>query len=161
VPFARNHAELSKAPPPLSLSRLYWSWAGGYKFLRVDMRATQGDSAASAWVIHLGSAACTPAASASSVPTACANPNRATVRLDNFDPTRDVIVADLGALLARSNVRRNQPKTAAGCMSADNDADCGGLFASLGLPHSASTGADTPKFFRVEKGGVARVGVSR
>jgi hypothetical protein len=68
------------------------------------------------------------------------------------------VTADLGAMLARSDVRKNQPQTAAGCMSADSDADCGGLFAALGLPHSSSTGADAPKFFRSERGSGARVG---
>ncbi|MBL0940052.1 MAG: metallo-mystery pair system four-Cys motif protein [Gemmatimonadaceae bacterium] len=148
VPFARNHGDLAAQPAPLSLSRLFWSWNGGYKFLRVDMRTTQGDSAATGWMVHLGSAGCTGEAGAKS-PKSCAQPNRADVRLSNFDPSRDVVIADLAALLSRSDVRRNQPQTAQGCMSAPNDADCGGLFASLGLSHPSSTGADTPPFFRV------------
>ncbi|MCZ8202996.1 MbnP family copper-binding protein [Gemmatimonas sp.] len=150
VPFARNHGDLAAQPAPLSLSRLFWSWNGGYKFLRVDLRAAQGDSAATGWVIHLGSTGCTGEAGAKS-PTSCAQPNRADVALAGFDPSRDVIVADLGALLARSDVRRNQPQTALGCMSAPGDSDCGGLFASLGLAHPAATGADTPRFFRVAR----------
>ncbi|GAB1344205.1 MbnP family copper-binding protein [Gemmatimonas sp.] len=154
VPFPRNHGDLAAQPAPLSLSRLFWSWNGGYKFLRVDMRASQGDSAATGWVIHLGSTGCSGAAGAKS-PTNCTQPNRADIALANFDPSRDVVVADLAALLSRSDVRRNQPQTALGCMSAPNDADCGGLFASLGLAHPASTGSDTPRFFRVGKGAAA------
>ena len=150
VPFARNHGDLAAQPAPLSLSRLFWSWNGGYKFLRVDMRATQGDSTATGWVIHLGSTGCTGEAGAKA-PTSCAQPNRADVVLADFDPSRDAIVADLAALLARSDVRRNQPQTALGCMSAPTDTDCGGLFASLGLPHPSATGADTPRFFRVAR----------
>jgi uncharacterized repeat protein (TIGR04052 family) len=150
VPFARNHGDLAAQPAPLSLSRLFWSWNGGYKFLRVDMRASQGDSAATGWVIHLGSTGCSGAAGAKA-PTKCTQPNRADVALSNFDPSRDVVVADLAALLSRSDVRRNQPQTALGCMSAPNDTDCGGLFASLGLAHPAGTGSDTPRFFRVGK----------
>jgi uncharacterized repeat protein (TIGR04052 family) len=151
VPFTRNHGELAQQAPPLSLSRLFWSWAGGYKFLRVDLRATAADSAATPWMIHLGSTGCTPAPGAQS-PTSCSHPNRATVTLAGFNPARDVVVADLGALLARADVRRNQPKTAAGCMAADTDDDCGALFASLGIPHRASTGTGTPAFFRVQVG---------
>ncbi len=150
VPFARNHGDLAAQAPPLSLSRLFWSWNGGYKFLRIDLRASHGDSAATGWVIHLGSTGCTGEAGAKA-PTTCAQPNRAEVRLPGFDPTRDVVVADLAALLARADVRRNQPQTAMGCMSAPNDADCGGLFASLGLSHPSATGADTPRFFRAER----------
>lgn len=161
VPMSRNHEDLAKAAPPLSLSALSWSWLAGRKFLRVDMRATAGDSAATPWVIHLGSTGCTKADSAATAPNQCLHPNRATVRLTDFDPDRDVVVADLGAMLARVDVRRNQPRTAAGCMSADSDADCGGLFASLGLPHASSTGPETPAFFRVMRGALPRVGVTR
>lgn len=156
VPFTRNHGDMTAQGAPLSLSRLFWSWNAGHKFLRIDMRATQGDSAATAWVVHLGSAGCTGASSAASAPTQCTNANRAQVQLANFDLTSDVVVADLAALLARADVRRNQPQTAAGCMSAPNDADCGGLFASLGLSHPSSTGADTPKFFRAAKASAVR-----
>jgi len=158
VPFNRNHLDVSQAPPPLSLSRLFWSWTGGYKFMRVDMRATAGDSAATPWVIHLGSTGCSPAANATTPVANCTNPNRARVALAGFDPSQDVVTADLAAMLARTDVRKNQPQTAAGCMSADSDSDCGGLFAALGLPHASSTGADSPKFFRAERGSGARVG---
>lgn len=160
VPFARNHGDLAAQTGPLSLSRLFWSWNGGYKFLRIDMRAAAGDSAATGWVIHLGSTGCTGEAGAKS-PTSCTNPNRADVRLNNFDPNTDVIVADLAALLARSDVRKNQPQTAMGCMSAPNDVDCGGLFASLGISHPHTTGADTPRFFRVAPSGGARASASQ
>jgi uncharacterized repeat protein (TIGR04052 family) len=155
VPFARNHADLSAQAPPLSLSRLFWSWNGGYKFLRVDMRATQADSAATAWVIHLGSTGCAGEAGAKA-PSRCAQPNRAEIRLTGFNPQEDVVVADLAALLARSDVRRNQPQTAMGCMSAPSDVDCGGLFAALGLSHPNGTGADSPAFFRREKASASR-----
>jgi uncharacterized repeat protein (TIGR04052 family) len=158
VPFKRNHLDVSQAPPPLSLSRLFWSWTGGYKFMRVDMRATAADSAATPWVIHLGSTGCSPAASATTPVAQCTQPNRSSVVLDRFDPARDIVTADLGVMLARTDVRKNQPQTAAGCMSADTDSDCGGLFASLGLPHRSSTGADSPRFFSVSRAGSTGVG---
>ena len=158
VPFERNHQDLASAPPPLSLSQLFWAWQSGHKFLRIDMRATAGDSAATPWVIHVGSAGCANPDPMAKSPAACSHPNRATVSLPGFDPKRDVVVADLAALLSRVDVRRNQPKTAAGCMSADTDSDCGGLFAALGLPHPSSTGTDTPQFFRVGRAGAVRVG---
>jgi hypothetical protein len=41
-------------------------------------------------------------------------------------------------------------------MSAPNDTDCGGLFASLGLSHPSGTGRDTPAFFRASKAGTVR-----
>jgi uncharacterized repeat protein (TIGR04052 family) len=150
VPFTRNHVDLATQSPPLSLSRLFWSWMGGYKFLRVDMRASHGDSAATPWVIHLGSTGCTSAPGEKAA-TTCTNGNRARISVTDFDPARDVIVADLAALLTASDVRRNQPQTAAGCMSAPNDEDCGGLFASLGLAHPAADPALARPFFRVDR----------
>jgi hypothetical protein len=111
-------------------------------------------------VIHLGSTGCTKTDSAATGPSSCAHPNRAVIALSGFDPKRDMVVADLAAILSRVDVRKNQPKTAAGCMSADNDSDCGGLFASLGLPHSSSTGTDTPRFFRGMRADAARIGAS-
>jgi uncharacterized repeat protein (TIGR04052 family) len=161
VPFSRNHEDLAKAPPPLSLSALAWSWMAGRKFMRVDMRATVADSAPTPWVIHLGSTGCRGSDSTAKNPTTCSHPNRANIALAAFDPKRDVIIADLAAILSRVDVRKNQPKTAAGCMSADSDADCGGLFASLGLPHASSTGGDTPQFFRAARAGAVRVGAMK
>jgi len=161
VPFARNHEDLASAPPPLSLSQLFWAWQSGHKFLRVDLRATAADSAATPWVIHLGSTGCTKATPTATGPASCAHPNRATVSLPGFDPATDVVIADLASLLSRADVRRNQPATAAGCMSADTDRDCGALFSSLGLTHSAGTGDDTPRFFRIAQRSAMSVGASK
>ena len=161
VPFARNHEDLASAPPPLSLSQLFWAWQSGHKFLRVDLRATAADSAATPWVIHLGSTGCTKATPTATGPAACAHPNRAIVSLPGFDPAKDVVIADLAALLSRADVRRNQPATAAGCMSADADRDCGAIFSSLGLPHPAGTGDDSPRFFRIGQRAPVSVGASK
>ncbi len=73
----------------------------------------------------------------------CGNPNRARITLVGFDPAKQTIVADLKALLSQSNVDANQPDTALGCMGASDDADCGPIFAALGL-----TGPQ--RFFRAE-----------
>jgi uncharacterized repeat protein (TIGR04052 family) len=159
VPFALNHADLATLPPPLSLTRLFWAWNSGHKFMRVDLRSTPatpvpGDTAGPrTWMIHLGSTNCTPSQSATTVPTACAHPNRATITLEGFDPDSTTIVADLAALLAGANVLENQAKTAPGCMSSQEDADCAPLFASLGLPH-AKLGETKPeqRFFRTVQG---------
>lgn len=36
VPFARNHGDPTLAPPPLSSTAMFWTWQGGYKFIRFD-----------------------------------------------------------------------------------------------------------------------------
>ncbi|MDZ7635033.1 MAG: metallo-mystery pair system four-Cys motif protein [Bacteroidales bacterium] len=54
VPFELNHRDLTQQPSPLSLSRMFWAWNSGYKFMRIDMKTDGGKS----WVLHLGSTEC-------------------------------------------------------------------------------------------------------
>ncbi len=144
VPFARNHADASTAPSPLNLSSMFWSWNGGYKFLRADFSSTGQPGGCN---IHLGSTGCN-GATATTPPTSCTAPNRPeyTVLLD---PATEVIVADLGLLVATTNVDVNQATTAPGCMSAPTDADCNQIFPRLSLAIGGIPAA-TQNFFRVE-----------
>jgi uncharacterized repeat protein (TIGR04052 family) len=176
VPFDLNHGDPTTAPSPLNLTAMFWSWQGGYKFLKLDMNtrglaaampsgghgssghgahrpAATGHGASShgsgsggkhdatGYALHLGSTQCA-AAGPTSKPTGCANPNRVDVRLPGFDLRRDVVVADLRAVLAGSNVDVNTPNTSPGCMSFPNDPDCMGVMQRLGAPYGgvASTG---------------------
>lgn len=159
VPFGLNHEDALLAHSPLNLSGLFWSWLAGYKFLRLDMAVAKGPG----FVVHLGSTACQPpgaptmgghgthghrgaGGAASQRPTACDNPNRPTVTFAAFDPDKDVIVADIAALLAATDVTVNQPDTALGCLASPTDRDCTGVMAAFGLP------SGTQSFFRVEAG---------
>lgn len=130
VPFEDNHLDLTTQPSPLSLSRMFWAWNSGHKFMRVDLRVGDGG-----WMIHLGSTHCTPRESATSTPDRCEHPNRPTIELPQFDADEDVVVFDLAALLADADVSRNTEGTAGGCMSSQDDPECAPLFASLGLAH--------------------------
>lgn len=179
VPFALNHADATLAPSPLNLTSLWWNWRGGYKFLRIDLisatlpdamrpggrprqlthspapqHTSPGHSAPSpheqspGFAIHLGSTAC-QAATNMQAPTRCANPNLAEVTLNNFNPAQNVIVADLAALVASTNLTMNQPNTPSGCMASPEDRDCTGIMHNVGLAFGGqpSTGQT---FFRVE-----------
>jgi len=130
LPFEKNHRDPTLQPSPLNLSRLFWSWNGGYKFMRFDIRSTGQPRG---WMVHLGSTACTPTGTPTTVPTSCANRNVVTVGLQGFSPDRDVVEMDVLALLAESNVDTNTEKTALGCMSGATDPECTGLFGQLGL----------------------------
>lgn len=157
VPFGLNHEDALLAYSPLNLSGLFWSWLGGYKFLRLDMAVSQGPG----FVVHLGSTACQPAGgmamggahaghgravgAATQRPAKCDNPNRPTIAFAAFDPDKDVIVADIAALLAKTDVTVNQPDTALGCLSAPDDKDCTGVMAAFGLPSGAQS------VFRLER----------
>jgi uncharacterized repeat protein (TIGR04052 family) len=163
VPFKLNHVDPTTAPAPLSSTAMFWTWQGGYKFLKVDMASSgsaaghghgtaqgagHGGGAASGFSVHLGSTMCaSPSKTAS--PTACANPNRLTVSFAQFDPSKQTVIADIGAVLTGANVDVNAPGTSPGCMSFLKDADCPPVMAALGLPYE-SHAAGPQRFFSVK-----------
>jgi uncharacterized repeat protein (TIGR04052 family) len=145
VPITRNHGDASVAPPPLSLTGMFWSWQDGYKFIRID---TAFDNLR----VHLGSTGCFYARPG--VIGGCARPNRGEIFLTPFDPSTDVIVADLATLLEDSDINSNQQGTPPGCMSSPNDEDCEPILRNLGVSfENGLPSAATQKLFRVETGG--------
>ncbi|MEM7592163.1 MAG: MbnP family protein, partial [Cyanobacteria bacterium P01_A01_bin.83] len=104
-----------------------------------------GDSNASnnAYLIHLGSTGCSDSAQSSLFD--CANPNRVTVTLSDFDADKNVVVADLAELLAQSDLSTNQANTPNGCMSSPDDGDCLPILESLSL--SSGTNGEQNLFF--------------
>ncbi len=40
LPDELNHGDPTLAPPPLNVTSMFWSWRGGYKFVRLDMATT-------------------------------------------------------------------------------------------------------------------------
>jgi uncharacterized repeat protein (TIGR04052 family) len=145
VPSELNHLNVSLANSPLNFTGLFWSWVGGYKFIRVDSVNLDGDP----FVFHLGSTMCTGMPPVT--PASCARPNRPEVEMADFDPDTDVILADWAALVADSDLTTNQTDTAPGCQSEPFDDDCRVMFRNIGLDFD--TGMPTPetqKFFRME-----------
>lgn len=161
IPFELNHEDATLAPSPLNLTGLWWNWRLGYKFARIDLQSSttaktdkqhQGEGhsegAASGFPIHLGSTGC-EGETTSEKPASCSNANRASVILTDFDPVKNVVVADLERLVSSANLDRNQPKTAPGCMSEPNDNDCTSIMTNLGLSFKNKSATDQT-FFRVE-----------
>jgi uncharacterized repeat protein (TIGR04052 family) len=142
VPFALNHADAAVAASPLNITPLFWSWQGGYKFARIDLKSAGLDL----WAIHLGSTGCEM--DGDNNVTGCVAENRATVELTGFDPTSKAITADILALLTAADVDVNQMGTAPGCMSEPTDMDCPPVFTGLGLPFGGSSAA-AQTFFSV------------
>lgn len=133
VPRELNHLDVATADPPLNVSGLYWSWQGGYKYLRLDGE-TLGDPA---FRVHLGATECEVVGPGEFT---CAQENLATILLTGFNPDENVIVLDLAALLAGDDVNANTPDTPAGCMAWGSDPDCYTIFDSLGItPASPQT----------------------
>lgn len=143
VPFRMNHQDVSTAASPLTLTAMFWSWQGGYKFLRID-------EALDIVRVHLGSTGCV-----SISPTQvshCEYPNVGEVFLRDFDASTDVIVVDLKTLLADSDLSINQPETPPGCMSGADDNDCAPMMQNLGVNFdNGLPDASRQTFFRIER----------
>ncbi len=139
LPPELNHQNAAEAATPFNLTSMWWSWNGGYKFVRLEGRS----SAFEGWKLHLGSTACMGDMMGNA---SCANANVVDVALDGFDPTTETVVLDLDALLATSTL--GDTGGAPGCMSGVDDADCGPIFEALGLPFAGSTPA-AQRVFRV------------
>lgn len=129
VPFQDNHGDQAGAPAPLNIPAMFWNWAGGRKFVRIDLGVGTGR-----WNFHLGSTRCESAGAEAPPGAECGRPNRPQIRLDDFNPEADTIVLDLEALFADSNLADNTPETPLGCQSFPAEAeDCETLFTNLGL----------------------------
>jgi uncharacterized repeat protein (TIGR04052 family) len=137
VPFERNHLDLATQPSPLSVTRMFWAWNTGHKFARFDAKSSEGKS----WVLHLGSTGCTPTGSAVAAPTTCAQENRVTITMAQFDVDADAVMADAGTLFAGNGGAANQV-----CMSSPKSPACAPMFASMGIPFNGQTQPQT--FFR-------------
>ncbi len=127
VPFELNHLNTATAPAPLNSPSMWWNWAGGYKFIRID---TMVDTDL-AWLIHIGSTACESPDSTTPPTERCGRPNITTITFDEFGEG-DVVVADLGLFFSTIDLNENTVSPP-GCMSGFDDPDCPATFASFGL----------------------------
>lgn len=153
VPFALNHDDVALAPPPLNDPALFWVWAAGYKFLRIDL-TNDNTPPDNAWNIHLGSQGCMSDGPTDPPDNACSRPGRPAIALDGFDPANDVIVADIAALLDGIDVNANTENSPPGCQSFMPDVDeCTDLFPHFGLSWESGdceNGCADQTFFSVE-----------
>jgi len=135
VPSDLNHLDVTRAPSPLTLTAMYWSWNTGYIFMRVEY--THGGSEG---FFHLGSMRC--ASDRRAEPDSCALPNRPAIALREFDPRVDAIDVDLEALLRPVFTSSLRPQ----CMS-EATPSCASMFAALGLAQG-SRAAEPQLVFR-------------
>jgi uncharacterized repeat protein (TIGR04052 family) len=132
VPFELNHLDTG-APPPLDDTAMFWAWASGRKFLRIDM-TNENDAPGNGWFVHLGSQGCVSDGMVDPPTEPCTRPALPTITLEGFDPTTNTIVGDIATLVADEDVNMDTPMSAPGCMSFSPDAaECDQLFPHLGL----------------------------
>lgn len=144
VPEQLNHEDPVLHPPPLQVTDLAWSWLTGFRFLVAELHqsepaaADSGDGGAPAGVglLHIGSTACKPK-------MGCAHANRNLVELEAFDPEQEVIVADLGALFADTDLGQD-----AQCHSSAEL--CAPMFARAGIDYETGDSLPRQRAFRVE-----------
>ncbi len=149
VPEAMNHLDGATAAAPLNAQGLWWSWAGGYKYVRLDVRpATQPE-----FFYHLGATSCDGSVGEG---FACAFANLANIRLDEFDVDADEIVVDAAKILADVDVTRvpdGAKDSLPGCMAFAGDPECPAMMAPLGLGFETNEPAGVQSVFAVQAGG--------
>jgi uncharacterized repeat protein (TIGR04052 family) len=135
VPESANHGDPAVQPAPLAAGSMTWGWLSGYKFLRAELGSAGGGA-----VLHLGAAGCSGDPAAGGV--SCSRSNRPEVAFAEFDAASDVIVADLAALFAGSDLSSSS-------LCHSSGATCAPAFERLGL--NLETGQSLPgqSVFRV------------
>jgi len=157
IPASSNHIDLANARGPLNVASMFWSWQGGYKFMRLDMapeggitRPSNPDFSATVYNFHLGSTNCSGNPEAGETVN-CERPNRPEIELKDFDPSSNTIVLDYAALVDELSLV-SDVKDTPGCMSDMSDTECSIFFKKLGLDLTTGepTGNSQQRVFSVE-----------
>lgn len=134
IPAAQNHIDPVSATGPLAETGMFWTWQGGYKFLKVDLSMEDG----SRYNVHLGSTGCRSAAPMIAPDAPCARPNRSRITLFPFDPYREALELQLDSLLV--STPHSSKERSPGCMgSLEEAAHCEVLMPRLGLDPSSGS----------------------
>ena len=129
VPPELDHLNVVTAHAPLADPNLFWSWNGGYRYWKLDVKSTVNPT----YFFHIGAEQC----AGSGGPTvACTYPYLASITVPGFDANAGRVGIDLAALYASSDLDAQvdgaiDPVT--GCMSSAGDPECPALFGKLGL----------------------------
>lgn len=130
LPFELNHGDAATAEPPLDSAGMFWTWASGYKYIKVDLERPDG----SMWYFHLGSRDCHGSMGADDPPERCVRPMLASIRLNDFDPDENVAVLDIAQLLIDTDITAEFEGSQPGCMTLGPvDDECRPIVNKLGL----------------------------
>lgn len=175
IPDASNRLYYAGSPAAgtpgvYSYSGMYWTWAGAYKFTKLEFKNTGSTNNGYVSVLHLGSSgnavtnmSCddvTLTATATTavadnvhpaVPNSCIYMNRSTIRLTgtSFDPVTNKVALDLASLFSGTNtvfassamMSCMSGRTNVSSTSSNLKTPCTDLFANLGV--SSTTGGST------------------
>jgi len=144
LPFEENHSDPAAAASPINASGMLWSWTTGRKFIRID-GVGDPEGLNQPFHVHLGSTGCVDIDDNGSEPdSACQYTNVAETCLTDFDMNQNTVVADIGKVLATSNIAVNTADTAPGCMSGNSDPECINVMPRLGLDFTYDDGVNSP-----------------
>jgi len=156
VPEALNHLEQSTQPAPLDTPDLYWAWLTGYRFFVAEVQQVLVDDGTGAaadedagtvlpgrGLLHIGSTACRK--------EGCLKQNRNEIRLTDFDPEIDFIVADIAQVFGDSDLTLDRQ-----CHSGDEF--CAPMFERVGVSWETGDSARSQKVYRVQRGADANGG---
>lgn len=141
LPHELNHLDSATAPSPLNAQGMFWVWAAGYKFVRVDL--TKDGEPPVRWNVHIGSSGCSMVAPTIPPEGPCERPNRATITLSDTPVEGGEVVVDLAELVAGVDVLSNVEDSPPGCMSNPAEPeDCSPVFSALGLDYDTGECVD-------------------
>jgi uncharacterized repeat protein (TIGR04052 family) len=134
LPPELNHLDAATAPPPYNTPGMWWSWAGGYKFMRLDGK-TRGNPA---YYFHLGATSCSGTPSQGFT---CKAPNVPEISLVGMKSDSLRVRFDVAKFYAASDLDQQiDGKTdfISGCMAFAGDPECPAVFSQLGLSVDAT-----------------------
>jgi uncharacterized repeat protein (TIGR04052 family) len=146
LPPAMNHLDAATAPAPLNAPGMWWSWQGGFKYMRVDM-ATPGNP--NGFFFHLGATSCDGGVNPG---FNCKYENVSSPVVMGFSLDKSQIALDVAPLYSGVDLDK-QPdyKTdfVAGCMAFSGDPECPAMLAplQLGFEGAAVATADAAPMF--------------
>jgi uncharacterized repeat protein (TIGR04052 family) len=144
IPEENNHIDAATARAPLNAPGMWWSWSGGYKYLRLDVATPMNTG----YYLHLGATKCEGSVSKGYT---CAAGNRPRIVLKNLDLAKGKIELDVASLWADVDLNAQiDGKTdfVPGCMAFPGDPECPTVFSKLGLSMDG-TPLQTQSFFKV------------
>lgn len=148
LPPELNHLDAAREAAPFNVIGLWWSWAGGYKFARIDVAT---DANPEGFYFHLGGTGC---GGNSTEGYRCDFANQARIELPAAPLlSGQAVQVQLAALyqgLDLNKVPEPPNDSLAGCMAFPGDPECPAMFAALGLTYLSNDPApEAQRLFQV------------
>ncbi len=136
LPQRLNKLQNTTSPAPFNTSGMYWAWASGYKFTKVEFTATSTSQT------HIGSTNCAGA----SDPANCAKPFASTITITTgLNPASQSVVLDLNAMY-----QGYAATSGSACMPGAGNANCDAMMANIGLNSSTGVATGSQTAFKVQ-----------